>query len=55
LRIQLALHPLLVFLSMFGGLAAFGLAGLMLGPLVASLFMAMVRIYRRDFLAPHPT
>lgn len=47
---RMTLHPLLVFLSMFGGLAVFGLSGLLIGPLVASLFMAMVRIYQRDFL-----
>jgi predicted PurR-regulated permease PerM len=47
---RLSLHPLLVFLSMFGGLAVFGMMGLLVGPLIASLFMAMVRIYRRDFL-----
>jgi hypothetical protein len=35
---------------MFGGLAVFGMMGLLVGPLIASLFMAMVRIYRRDFL-----
>lgn len=47
---RMTLHPLLVFLSMFGGLAVFGMMGLLVGPLIASLFMAMVRIYRRDFL-----
>ncbi|AFE05477.1 AI-2E family transporter [Corallococcus sp. CA054B] len=47
---RMALHPLLVFLSMFGGLAVFGMMGLLVGPLIASIFMAMVRIYRRDFL-----
>ncbi len=47
---RMGLHPLLVFLSMFGGLAVFGMMGLLVGPLIASLFMAMVRIYRRDFL-----
>jgi len=47
---RMALHPLLVFLSIFGGLAVFGMMGLLVGPLIASLFMAMVRIYRRDFL-----
>jgi predicted PurR-regulated permease PerM len=52
---RMALHPLLVFLSMFGGLAVFGVMGVLVGPLIASLFMAMVRIYRRDFLArPEP-
>ncbi|HZH16411.1 MAG TPA: AI-2E family transporter [Archangium sp.] len=50
---RMALHPLLVFLSMFGGLAVFGMMGLLVGPLIASLFMAMVRIYRRDFLGIH--
>jgi predicted PurR-regulated permease PerM len=47
---RMTLHPLLVFLSIFGGLAVFGLKGLLIGPLIASLFMTMVRIYRRDFL-----
>ncbi len=47
---RMALHPLLVFLSMFGGVAVFGMMGLLVGPLIASFFMAMVRIYRRDFL-----
>jgi predicted PurR-regulated permease PerM len=48
---RMTMHPLLVFLSMFGGLAVFGMMGLLVGPLIASIFMAMVRIYRRDFLA----
>ncbi|HYX93006.1 MAG TPA: AI-2E family transporter [Myxococcaceae bacterium] len=47
---RMALHPLLVFLSMFGGLSAFGVRGLLVGPLIACICMAMVRIYRRDFL-----
>jgi predicted PurR-regulated permease PerM len=47
---RMTLHPLLVFLSMFGGVAVFGMMGMLVGPLIASLFMAMVRIYRRDFL-----
>jgi hypothetical protein len=51
----MALHPLLVFLSMFGGMAVFGMMGMLVGPLIAALFMAMVRIYRRDFLGfTHP-
>jgi predicted PurR-regulated permease PerM len=47
---RMTLHPLLVFLSMFGGLAVFGAMGLLVGPLIAAIFMSMVRIYRRDFL-----
>ncbi len=52
---RMTLHPLLVFLSMFGGLAVFGVMGLLIGPLIAAIFMAMVRIYRRDFLRVDPT
>ncbi|WP_224366451.1 AI-2E family transporter [Hyalangium versicolor] len=47
---RMALHPLIVFLSMFGGVAVFGMMGMLVGPLIAAFFMAMVRIYRRDFL-----
>lgn len=46
---QLEMHPLLVFLSIFGGLAAFGFAGIFLGPLFAALFLAAVRIYAAEF------
>lgn len=51
---KMTLHPLLVFLSMFGGISVFGMMGLLVGPLIASLFMAMVRIYRQDFLHLRP-
>lgn len=47
---RMSLHPLIVFLSMFGGVAVFGMMGMLVGPLIAAFFMAMVRIYRRDFL-----
>jgi predicted PurR-regulated permease PerM len=46
-----------VFFALIGGLGAFGTIGLLLGPLVAALFMALLRMYRRDFLqvpAPPP-
>lgn len=40
------LHPLLVLLSVFGGLAFFGAAGLFLGPLCVSLLFALLSIAR---------
>ena len=48
-RGQLEMHPLIVFLSIFGGIAAFGFSGLLLGPLFAALFLAAVRIYATEF------
>ncbi|HEY0707859.1 MAG TPA: AI-2E family transporter [Polyangia bacterium] len=38
-----------VFFALIGGLGAFGTVGLLIGPLVVSLFLALVRMYRRDF------
>lgn len=40
-----------VFFSLIGGLAAFGSVGLLLGPLVVSFFLALLRLYERDFKA----
>lgn len=40
------LHGALVFFSLIGGMAAFGPAGLFLGPLVLTFFLAAVRITR---------
>jgi predicted PurR-regulated permease PerM len=47
---RMQLHPLLVFLTLFGGLTAFGPIGLLVGPLIGSLFTAMLRIWQRDFV-----
>lgn len=38
-----------VFFALLGGLTAFGLIGLLLGPLIISLFVALLRMYERDF------
>src|SRR4030042_4742163 len=39
------IHPLLLFFAVLGGIQAFGLIGLVAGPLVATLFLAMIEIY----------
>ncbi|MDB5225526.1 MAG: hypothetical protein JWL87_478 [Candidatus Adlerbacteria bacterium] len=41
------LHPLMVLFSVLGGVALFGPAGLFLGPLCSSLFLALLSIYAR--------
>ena len=45
----LDMHGAIVFLSLLGGLAAFGTVGLVLGPLIVSFFLALIRIYERDY------
>lgn len=42
----LQLHTLLVFFATFGGLIAFGLSGLVLGPIVLALTLALLQIWR---------
>jgi len=44
------IHPLWSFLSILGGLIAFGVVGLLLGPLVLSLGVSALRIYEMDVL-----
>jgi len=43
-----------VFFALIGGLSAFGGIGLLLGPLVVTLFLSLLRMYQRDFRPPHP-
>ena len=40
------LHPLLLFFSIAGGLAVFGILGLVVGPVIAAVFVAMFELYR---------
>lgn len=39
------IHPLLVLLSVLGGLSVFGVMGFVLGPLILSLLLTLVEIY----------
>lgn len=41
-------NPLLMLIALLGGLEVFGLAGLLVGPILVSLFLAIMRIYERE-------
>jgi predicted PurR-regulated permease PerM len=43
------MHPLLVFLSVLGGLQAFGFLGVLLGPLLVALFLTFLNFYQLEF------
>jgi predicted PurR-regulated permease PerM len=43
------LHGGLVFFALLGGLAVFGGIGLLVGPLVLTFLVAVVKLYRREF------
>jgi len=48
------IHPLPAFLSILGGLLAFGPLGFLIGPVILSLVLSTIRIYRLDVLRPFP-
>jgi predicted PurR-regulated permease PerM len=43
------MHGVIVFFSLLGGLSIFGPIGLLLGPLSVAFFLAVLRIYERDY------
>jgi len=49
IRRGLEIHGGIVFFSLIGGLAAFGAIGLIVGPLVVAFFLALLRIYHREY------
>lgn len=52
---DIEMHGGVLFFALIGGLAAFGMVGLLLGPLAVALFLALLRIYRRDYGPPEPS
>lgn len=48
-----AMHPLLLFFSILGGIALFGLLGVVLGPLIAAVFVTLLKILELK-LHPEP-
>ncbi|MFZ2192994.1 MAG: AI-2E family transporter [Candidatus Moraniibacteriota bacterium] len=46
---ETSLHPILVFLSTIGGIALFGLIGVLLGPVIIVLFISLLDIYQIEF------
>jgi predicted PurR-regulated permease PerM len=48
------LPTLLVFLGVFGGLIAFGLIGLLVGPVLVAMLLALLHIYEEGLAAPTP-
>jgi predicted PurR-regulated permease PerM len=43
------IHPLLILLSILGGIQFYGFAGFVLGPLTLSVTMALIDIYKKEF------
>jgi predicted PurR-regulated permease PerM len=46
---KVQIHTLLVFISVLGGLKAFGILGIIYGPLVVTAFLTLTDIYRSSY------
>ena len=50
MRGKVNVHPVLLALALVGGTLWLGTAGIIVGPVVVALMLAMIRIYRKEFL-----
>ena len=50
MRGQSNIHPLLIFLSVFGGMYWMGIPGVLVGPVAVAFFLALYHLYVRDHL-----
>ena len=48
------IHPMLVFLAVFGGMYWLGVPGVLIGPLLVAFFLALYGIYVEDYLGEIP-
>ncbi len=55
LRESAHIHPMLGFLAILGGLLSFGPLGFLVGPVILSLVLSAIRIYRMDVLGVRST
>lgn len=44
-----AIHPLLIFIAVFGGMAWMGVTGVLVGPVLVAFFLALNRIHDEEF------
>ncbi|MFH0869827.1 MAG: AI-2E family transporter [archaeon] len=45
-----SIHPLTAMIGVFGGLKLFGFPGIVIGPMIAALFMALFSFYHEDYM-----
>ncbi len=51
---RIRMSDLLVFIAIFGGIEAFGILGVILGPIAVAVLLSLLRIYQRDYRPEGP-
>lgn len=49
---RMRMHSMLIFFAVLGGIASFGLVGLLYGPLIAAFFLTVVDLYELSYREP---
>jgi predicted PurR-regulated permease PerM len=52
---RLPVHPLVVFVAMLGGVETFGLMGILFGPVILAVTMALFRMLREEMGGSEPS
>jgi len=50
IRGRIRMHPLLVFIGLFGGFEVFGLFGVFIGPLIVTVFLTLLRFVEEEMV-----
>jgi predicted PurR-regulated permease PerM len=48
---QMKINPVLLFITILGGLKLFGILGIIYGPLIITIFFTLVAIYKKEYKA----
>jgi len=51
---RIKMSDLLVFIAIFGGIEAFGILGVILGPIAVAVLLSLLQIYQRDYRPEGP-
>jgi predicted PurR-regulated permease PerM len=51
---RIKMNDLLVFVAIFGGIEAFGILGIVLGPIAVAVLLSLLRIYQREYRPEGP-
>ncbi len=46
---DIEMHPMLILFATIGGLAVFGISGVVVGPIIAAFFLAVVQMYEQKY------
>jgi len=47
-------HPVLILIGVLGGLRVFGFIGMLIGPLILAILVALIKFYEQNYMREKP-